>query len=297
LLQHEWYKTYGDLSYLQKHRAYIFDLLDLLQKKVDKDGKETLDGRFLDWPTSPNKEAVHAGLQSIMVWVFRSGIELAEILDDPTRRSSYGQTLSLLKKHVPDPNGNKSAAALMAISGLVPPKEVNDKWLSKDPVAGISTFYGYYVLQARAMAGDYKGAMDVIREYWGAMLDLGATTFWEDFNLEWTKNAGRIDEVPSPDKKDIHKDYGNYSYKGLRHSLCHGWASGPTAWLSEHVLGVTMLEGGDAVKITPHLGDLEWVEGSFPTKHGVLYLKHSKKVEGGIATEVKAPEGLTVRYE
>jgi len=42
-------------------------------------------------------------------------------------------------------------------------------------------FYGYYMLNARAEAGDYQGAMDNIREYWGSMLDLGATTFWEDF--------------------------------------------------------------------------------------------------------------------
>ena len=27
-------------------------------------------------------------------------------------------------------------------------------------------------------------ALDVIRTYWGAMLDLGATTFWEDFNID-----------------------------------------------------------------------------------------------------------------
>lgn len=28
-----------------------------------------------------------------------------------------------------------------------------------------------------AAAGNYQGALDVIREYWGAMIDLGATSF------------------------------------------------------------------------------------------------------------------------
>lgn len=294
LLQREWYETYGNIQYLKKHQDYIFGLLDVLQSKIDKKGVETLEGRFLDWPTSPNQEAVHAGLQSMMVMVFQAGIELSEILGDPSRIPVYKRTLTNLKQHTPDPNGNKSAAALLAISGLMDPQVVNEKWLEKDPNSGVSTFYGYYVLQARALAGDYTGAMNVIRDYWGAMLDLGATTFWEDFNLDWTKNAGRIDQVPSADKVDVHAEYGDYCYVGLRHSLCHGWASGPTAWLSEHVLGVSVVDAGNTVKIDPHLGDLDWVEGSFPTKYGVLHVKHRKNTDGSIATQIIKPEGLIV---
>ena len=39
----------------------------------------------------------------------------------------------------------------------------------------------------------------------------------------------RIDELVPPGKKDLHGDFGAYCYVGFRHSLCHGWASGPTA--------------------------------------------------------------------
>jgi len=86
------------------------------------------------------------------------------------------------------------------------------------------------------------------------MLDLGATTFWEDFNLEWTSNAARIDELVPAGKKDIHGDYGAYCYLGFRHSLCHGWASGPTAWLSQNVLGVKPLTPGcQRVRVAPQL--------------------------------------------
>ncbi|WP_200979907.1 alpha-L-rhamnosidase [Echinicola sp. 20G] len=294
LIQHEWYKAYGELTYLKKHENYIFELLELLEQNIDENGMETLEGRFLDWPTSPNKEAVHAGLQSLMVMVFRTGIDLANLLGQPEHIKGYKKTIEKLKKHVPDPNGNKSAAALLAISGLMDAEKVNNKWLSKDPNSGVSTFYGYYVLQARAMAGDYTGAMDVIRDYWGGMLDLGATTFWEDFNLEWAKNAGRIDELPKAGKVDVHGTYGDYCYVGYRHSLCHGWASGPTAWLSEHVLGITITDSGNTVTISPHLGDLEWVEGSYPTKFGVLFVKHTKNSDGSISSQIQAPEGLTI---
>ena len=43
---------------------------------------------------------------------------------------------------------------------------------------------GYYVLKAKAKLGEYQDSLDIIRKYWGAMLDAGATTFWEDFDVE-----------------------------------------------------------------------------------------------------------------
>ena len=76
------------------------------------------------------------------------------------------------------------------------------------------------------------------------MLDLGATTFWEDFDIKWLDNAARIDELVPEGKVDVHRSYGDFCYKGFRHSFCHGWASGPTAWLSEHVLGISIVEPG-----------------------------------------------------
>jgi len=125
------------------------------------------------------------------------------------------------------------------------------------------------------------------------MLDLGATTFWEDFDLSWASNAGRIDELTPEGKIDVHAYYGDYCYVGLRHSYCHGWASGPTAWMSQHVLGINIVEPGcKAVRIDPHLGDLEWVEGSYPTPLGVIKVRHEKKADGSIDSEMDIPKGI-----
>jgi hypothetical protein len=127
------------------------------------------------------------------------------------------------------------------------------------------------------------------------MLDLGATTFWEDFDLDWTANAGRIDELTPPGKKDIHGDFGAWCYLGFRHSLCHGWASGPTSWLSEHVLGIQVIEPGCKVlKLTPHLGDLQWAEGTFPTPKGVVRVRHEKQADGTVKSKVEAPAGIKI---
>ncbi len=127
------------------------------------------------------------------------------------------------------------------------------------------------------------------------MLDMGATSFWEDFNVSWTNNAFRIDEMPVNGKKDIHGDYGAYCYKGFRHSFCHGWASGPVPWLTAHVLGIQPLSVGcRTVAIKPDLGNLAWAEGRFPTPLGVIHVRHERGTDGKVKSTINAPEGVEI---
>lgn len=295
ILHHDWYRYQGDLEYLKEQRDYLTGLLDILLSKIEGN-KEALDGtRFLDWPSSEDEQAVHAGLQALLVRTLQAGAELSHILDDSKMARKCEAAVERLKNHIPDPGDSKQAAALLALSDMMPAEKANEEVIAVGGTKNFSTFYGYYMLQAKAKAGDYKGALDNIREYWGAMLDLGATTFWEDFDMSWTENAAPIDEIVPDDKVDVHATYGNYSYEQLRHSLAHGWASGPTSWLTQHVLGVQVVEpGAKVIRIDPHLADLEWVEGSFPTPHGIVQIKHTRQDDGTIDTRVKAPEEVKV---
>jgi hypothetical protein len=296
LIHRDWYYYHGNLGYLKEQKEYLAALLRQLATKIDPSGKEILDGnRFLDWPSSENKDAIHAGLQSMMVMAFQAGAELSKVLNDQETFELCNISIGKLKKHVPGMAGSKQAAALLAMSGLLAPEKANAEVLARDGVHKMSTFYGYYMLKARGQAGDYQGAIDNIREYWGAMLDLGATTFWEDFDIDWMKNAARIDEVVPAGKVDVHTSYGGYCYKELRHSFCHGWASGPTSWLTQYVLGVNVLEPGcKKIRIEPHLGDLKWVKGTFPTPYGVVKIEHKKMSDGTVRTEVDAPQEVRV---
>ena len=294
LIHRDWYRYQGNLAYLQEQKAYITSLLNHLMTKIDENGKETLDGtRFLDWPSSPNIKGVDAGLQALMVMAMQAGEDIAEALGDKELANRCKKAEKRLLKYVPEHNQSKQGAALMALAGLMKAEKADKEVLSVGGSQNFSTFYGYYMLEAMAMAGNYQGAMDIISEYWGAMLDLGATTFWEDFNIEWTKNAARIDELVPEGKVDVHRTYGDYCYKGFRHSLCHGWASGPTAWLSRHVLGIEVVEPGfKKVRIVPHLGNLNWVEGTFPTPHGIIKVRHEKGQNGKIHSDIQVPEGV-----
>lgn len=296
LTQYQWYMKQGDMQYLQKQRSYLFSLLNLLMSKINADGKESLDGaRFLDWPSSNNQKGIDAGLQALLVLAMQTGEKLCNYLGNPQMARECHAAALKSSKYRPDCNRSKQAAALMALAGTMDAKEADNNVIGVGGAKGFSTFYGYYMLEAMAKAGDYQGAMDIISQYWGAMLDLGATTFWEDFNMDWLPNAARIDELPSAGKIDIHRMYGDYCYKGYRHSLCHGWASGPTSWLSENVLGVKVLKPGcKEVLIEPHLGNLKWVKGTYPTPYGIIKIMHKRGKDGKVISTITAPKGVKI---
>jgi hypothetical protein len=286
----------GDRQYLEAQKTYLTALLKRLAELIGPDGRERIDGmRFLDWPSSPNKQGVTAGLQGLLVMTLESGARLMTALGDKESAALCSTAAARGHKVVPDANQSKSGAALLSLAGMSDAKRVADDVLKAGGPRNISTFYGFYVLQALAKSGDTATALDFIRTYWGAMLDYGATTFWEDFNLDWTNNAARIDELVPPGKKDLHGDYGAYCYKGFRHSLCHGWASGPTAWLSQTVLGVKPLEPGfRRVRIAPQLGNLQWAEGDYPTPRGVIHIRHDRRPDGTIKSKTTVPPGVEV---
>jgi hypothetical protein len=63
----------------------------------------------------------------------------------------------------------------------------------------------------------------------------------------------------------------------------------------EHVLGVEVVEaGGKVVRITPHLGDLQWAKGSFPTPYGDIIISHERKADGSVKSKIDAPRGVKV---
>ncbi|WP_167610099.1 alpha-L-rhamnosidase [Maribellus sediminis] len=296
IIHHDWYMQNGDLDFLNRHRDYIVGLIDLIASKIEADGTETLSPfRFLDWPSTPNKEGVEAGYRALLVWALKDARKLCEILDAAEAAQQCDSSIEKLNRKVMGHNDLKQAAALMAVAGILDPTKACKEVIAVDGAARFSTFYGLYMLDALAMAGLYNQALEIVSDYWGGMLDMGATTFWEDFNIEWMENSARLDEFTPEGMNDIHGSFGAYCYPSYRHSLCHGWSSGVTAWLTENVLGIKVLEPGcKTLKVEPHLGDLEWAEGSFPTPLGVVNVKHTKLTNGAIDTKIDAPDGIKI---
>ncbi len=288
------WRTVGDLSYLQAQQSYLTVLLDALCDVIGEDGSEQLPAwRFLDWPNEANDKAKHAGLQGLLKLGLLHGATLMDALQDTDLAKRCREGAKKLDTHLPDPNGSKQAGALLALSGIVDAKEINNTVLSIGGAHGYSTFFSYYILRAKALAGDVVGALSDIRSYFGAMLELGATTFWEDFDLDWCKNAAPITDIVPDGKDDIHGDFGKYCYQNFRHSLCHGWASGPCPFLIDTVLGLKLLSP-DCVLVAPDLGDLEWARGSIPTKYGTVRVLARKQEDGSVSTIIHEPKGIRI---
>ena len=290
----EWVRYTGDTAFLAKHADYLEQTFDhVLSGMVDCRWRA---GNFLDWPTKHNNAAATAGTQALALMAARDAAFLAETAGRAALAGKASAMAAELSRLRPDPHGAKSAAALLALSGLRNPKKMFAEVLGENGHAGVSTFYGYYVLEAMSAAGEDQRALETVRDYWGAMLDMGATSFWEDFNLKWTENAFRIDELPVPGKHDVHGDYGEFCYPGFRHSLCHGWSCGPATWCIRHILGIRPLGMGcRKMEARPFLGDLDWAEGAMALPCGdAVRIRAERKRDGRIETQVSAPDGVEV---
>ena len=284
----------GNQEYLLEQKEYLYKLVNLLCEKIHSDGSVDFSGGYLfvDW-SSANTPEMEAGFRGCMVMAMNSAADIFDIFGDEDMKKKCLETAENLKKIVPEYKGNKQVTAMCYLSGLIDDKTA-EEILTTDLLSGLSTFYGYYVLLALAKMGRTEEALEIVKNFWGAMLDLGATTFWEDFDIDWTKNAARIDEIVPQDKIDVHTSYGKHCYIKLRHSLCHGWASGPAPFLMKHILGVKVLDAGcKRVKISPNLCGLGWVKGTFPTPYGVIEIEH-RNVDGKVVSTVNAPDGVEV---
>lgn len=292
IIQRDLYLYTGDLEYLREQHGYISGLLRKIAACKDGSREDFKEGRFIDWPTSENPESIHQCLQALLTMSMKAGMDIASALGDKDLYEYCSACSEALASYIPSKPATKQAAAFMTLAGMLPPSDGAEA-VSAGGADGFATFTGYYMLEALAAAGRYDDALQIISDYWGGMLDLGATSFWEDLKYSDIAKAGRIDDFVPNGVFDIHKDGGAYCYEGLRHSFCHGWASGPAPWMSRHILGVEPLEPGfRKVRIEPHLGHLNWAEGTFPTPNGLIRVSARKTEDGKTISDISLPKGV-----
>ncbi len=299
IIQYDYFMQFGNREYLKKQIPYMKDICKELSKYIGENGQDTTpEMRFVDWPTRDSKEDTDTGLQALRVLAARYAGQIFGLFHEEEMvelcRKDYERLIQYPVRCV----SAKQANALAVLAGLLDAKKVNEESLKVGGAEGMSTFMGYYILQARAEAGDVEGAFETAKEYWGGMLRLGATSFWEDFDIRWLENAAPIDRLPKEHEIDVHGTYGRYCYQGFRHSLCHGWASSITSWLTRYILGIRIVEPGcRKIAINPNLCGLNWVKGTYPTPEGILKVEHHLQKDGTVKTEIQAPDGIEVIKE
>lgn len=295
----DYYFLSADADFVTEVMPYLDMILSAFNNVIKEDGAISFENSkeeiyqdaefFFDWPTN-FKDDRKIGFASLI----RIAMDKARFLQrEFGKESNLAEVIysRLGKREIPD-SKYKQVEAFNFLSG--------DKTIGvKEAIAaggsrGMTCFMGYYILTAAAKC-EVKNTLDIIKDFYGGMISLGATTFWEDFDVEWLIDRPQgLDEIPNKNRKNIHRDYGKYCYKQLRHSLCHGWAAGVYAFFMRTILGVVPVAAGyKKIRITPNLLGLKFAEGKVPTPYGEIYVKHVLK-DGKIETLITKPKDIEI---
>lgn len=277
----------GNETFFAEQKDYAKEILCRLNSCVDNAGNMDFGNvssnmpYFLDWPTFKTPDAV-VGTACLLLLAAKKYLSAEENTD-------AAELIKKLACYLDKPVASKQTRAFQILVGG--DSKLAAAFLEQDGAAGLSTFMAYYILSADALSGG-KHMLSILKDYYGGMLAMGATSFWEDFDIQWMEGSSRIDALPAPNTKDIHGDHGRFCYEGFRHSLCHGWSAGVLAFLVESVLGIQISNGGKTVTVAPALSGLTDVDASIPVGNGYLQLSfHNNKLE------VSAPDNITVHIQ
>jgi hypothetical protein len=120
-------------------------------------------------------------------------------------------------------------------------------------------YFGFYILQTLAQMGKQDKGLEMIRDYWGTMIQAGATTTWEEWHPTWQLPVGVLPPQYEPPK----------AWSGL--SLIQPSGSGPAYWLLSEIVGIKPESPGfKDVRIEPNAVDLQWVNGTAASPAGYI---------------------------
>ena len=300
----EYYRYYRKETYVAGKLASVKKILSMFDSIVLSDGSIDYGNAtsqfftnhkfFLDWPTNGQDDSYY-GWISLLIHACKEARKLLlEFDEDVTLADAL--LARLLKNGVVD-SAYKQVEALQFLTGRKDADGVRNALLAGG-AKGMTGFMGYYILTAAAAAGGKEEVLAMMKDFYGGMLQMGATSFWEDFDVEWLKdNPQGVDGIPEQGKKNIHRDYGQFCYQGLRHSLCHGWTAGVLAFFVRTILGIKPVTPGcKKIQVKPNLLGLTNAEGRVPTLYGEIYVKHTLR-NGEIISEIQVPEGVEICRE
>ncbi|QMV19430.1 Bacterial alpha-L-rhamnosidase [Granulicella sp. 5B5] len=296
----QYYRETGSKAFLEKERARMLQLLAYVDKEFDEHSvyaNKTHVWLYVDWSPEFSGDTPETRRATTLEFynAYSQAVWMLRELGDTANADHYAQRAEQIKagaqKYLLDPatgtfgpRWQSNAAAV--VSGAADPSEYPAIWNNVLSHVGhvrynglvVTPYYNYYVISAMAQVGHRKDALDWIKQYWGGMVDEGATSFWEAYDPDWFKD-------------DFHASLQADGRSGYFVSLAHGWSSGATPWLMEQVLGINARGAGfSEVDIRPDLIGLQWARGAEPTPHGLLKVD----IRGGNApqTAIDIPEGV-----
>lgn len=300
----EYYRHMGSKQQLMPFHERLVQLMHYMETELDSRNlyanrhKSEL---FVDWSPELHGDTPEArrATQLEFISAFDQGVYLLEEMGDKENAQLFSKKLDdlkaaarqyLLDKQTDSYGDRWQVNAMAVLSGAADTSQYGDIWKASLSTVGkikynaliITPYYNYYVISAMAKMAHRAEALDWIRQYWGGMVDEGATSFWEGYDLSWYKD-------------DAHGSLQADNMSGYRVSLAHGWSSGVTPWLMDEVLGIHATGSGfSTVDVRPDLIDLSWAKGGEPTPRGMLNVSLKKEGEN-TAISLDLPPGTKAR--
>jgi alpha-L-rhamnosidase len=297
---YDYYLYTGDRDFIKQFYPRMQSLMDYVLGRRNKDGLlQGLAGDwiFIDWAEGLSKKGEVSFEQMLFARSLETMALCAAIAGDNESKTNYSKLAEEIKQKLFAIywNENKKALVHSRVDGKQTEnvtryanmfgiffdyftqeqkQQVKQSVLLNDNVQKITTPYmRFYELEALCAMGEQDYVLKQMKEYWGGMLKLGATSFWEEYN-------------PSKKGAEHYAMYGREFGK----SLCHAWGASPIYLLGKYYLGVKPTSPGYATYVVePKLGGLQWMQGKVPTPGGDIELYVSKKqvkVKGASGTGV-----------
>ena len=271
----EYYFATADLAFVRSLFPKMRTLLQFCEGRTDENGFLVGlpgDWVFIDW-SELDKDGAHSAEQMLYIAALEAMGRLAGLLGEPDadtflpraaalRRKvnefywkpelgafidSYSSGRNLVTRHA------NIFAIRYGIADEGQRASILSNVLQNDKITAITTpYFKFYELDVLCSQGHLQETTDLLRDYWGGMLKLGATTIWEQY---------------IPQEQGV-EHLAMYGFKYGR-SLCHAWGGGPIYLLGRYYLGVSPTGAGyESFLVEPNLGGLPDISGTVPLPQG-----------------------------
>ena len=279
----EYYMTYEDDEFIKFIYPKAVSLMSFCKDRTNEYGFIIAKGEdwlFIDW-SEIDKSGVVCAEQMLYYAALNCMYNLSLIVKE--ENENYKTQAKELKKQINEFFWNEEHGAFIdnyesehinvtrhanifaVMYGIADQKQINsisENVLKNDSITKITTpYFEGYELDAMGQIENCEYIYDMICSYWKGMLDLGATTVYEEYD---------------PKLSGI-EHYAMYGDK-FQKSLCHAWGASPIYLLGKYFLGVSETEAGyKSFTVKPYLGKFEFVKGTVPIKDGKVEVFLSKE--------------------
>lgn len=251
LLLRDYYFNTGDKSFVEKNYIYAKRLIEYYIKRTNKYGFiPPISGvwLFIDWHDM-DKAGDVCCVQMLYGKALECMAEFAKICgkDDESEyfNSLYRDLADKINEHFWNgtayvsvmKNGVRSEqirrhqnyfGILFGYADEKKTKSIIDNVLFNDEIPYITTpFFKFFEYDVLFKCGYFDKAFEGIKEYWGGIINMGASTVWEEFD-------------PNMKGTEHYAMYGEPFDK----SLCHAWGAGPIYFIGRYLVGLHPTDAG-----------------------------------------------------